>query len=70
MTKNKTEIKIPVEEVENLLKSFEWISSTLEFWKLYKSFPCNLISKVCTDYQFYLDQVIHDQYWNKKTPKS
>lgn len=49
MKKNKN-INIPVKFVDNLKETLGWISSTIHFWHLDKTYPMNLIDTVVTDF--------------------
>lgn len=62
-------IEIPVETVDNLIQSLEWILSSLNFWKLTDKFPCNLICKVCADHYYELLKIKteHLKKYKKRT---
>lgn len=45
----KKTVELPVETVDNLRQAFAWISSSISFWHLEKTYPTNLINKVCED---------------------
>lgn len=51
-------MQIPEEEVDNLCKTFDWISSSIKFWKLEKEYPTNLIKKVCDNFYDYLSDLL------------
>lgn len=48
----KKTIQVPVETVENLIESFEWIITSINFWKIDKTYPTNLILKVAADFYY------------------
>lgn len=47
----KKNIEMPVETVENLIRLLDYITSTIEFWKIENIFPMNLILDCCKEVQ-------------------
>ena len=73
MSKQKIEIvEVPVETVENLIQSLEWIITSLNFWKLNYQYPCNLMLRIVADYFYHFRKLLSDnkRLNQNKTKKS
>ena len=51
-TTKKNTIEVPVETVDNLIESMEWIVCSINFWHIDKDYPTNLIMKVAADFMY------------------
>lgn len=65
--KNVEIVDISVKSLEEIQKCFEYIYTTLEFWKLKDSYPGNLLYSVCVDFAFQVQNILHD-HENEEIP--
>lgn len=73
MSKSKFDtVEVPVETVENLIISLEWIITSLNFWKLNDQYPCNLMLRIVADYFYHFRKLLTDskRLNQNKTKKS
>ena len=65
-------MEVPLETVDNLIESMEWIVCSINFWHIDKDYPTNLIIKVAADfmYEFRKLRASHDlKNFKKKNKK-
>lgn len=60
-------VDISVKSLQEIQKCFEYIYTTLEFWKLTETYPGNLLHSVCVDFAFQVENILHENE-NKEIP--